>query len=64
MMLLQGVVTAKLPISSYLDMLSTKVLTCNHVFEILLKYGEHGENWKKSFLDVLPIRKDAKGKDA
>jgi tRNA (guanine9-N1)-methyltransferase len=54
-----GVATAKLPISNYLSMVTTQVLTCNHVFEVLLKYREHGNDWKKAFLDVLPVRKDA-----
>eukprot|EP00980_Cylindrotheca_fusiformis_P008759 scaffold1869_cov122-Cylindrotheca_fusiformis.AAC.21 len=58
-----GFETARLPISYYLSMVSTKVLTCNHVFEILLKYREHGNDWKKAFLDVLPNRKDAQVKD-
>ena len=59
----QGIATAKLPIEEYLSMVSTKVLTCNHVFDILLKYREHGNDWKKALLDVLPVRKDAKVKE-
>jgi len=55
-----GFETAKLPIDENVQVCSTKVLTCNHVFEILLKYHEHGEDWKKALLDVLPIRKDVK----
>jgi tRNA (guanine9-N1)-methyltransferase len=54
-----GIATAKLPITDYLSMVTTQVLTCNHVFEILVKYREHGNDWKKAFLDVLPVRKDA-----
>lgn len=57
-----GIATARLPISDYLNMVSTKVLTCNHVFEILLKYRDNDGNWKGAFLDVLPSRKDAKEK--
>jgi len=60
-----GIQTAKLPISDHLDMLSTKVLTCNHVFDILLKWRANGGDWKKTLLDVLPKKKEAneKGKN-
>ena len=57
-----GIQTAKLPITDYLDMVSTKVLTCNHVFEIMLKWRENDGDWKKALLDVLPKKKDAKEK--
>ena len=53
-----GIATAKLPIEDHLKLCATKVLTVNHVFEILLKYRQHGNNWKKALLDVLPQRKD------
>ena len=54
-----GVETVKLPIDEHLKLCATKVLTCNHVFEIMLKYKEH-KDWKKALLDVLPARKDVK----
>jgi len=38
-------------------MTSTPVLTCNHVFEILLKYRQYGNDWGSAFRDVLPSRK-------
>jgi tRNA (guanine9-N1)-methyltransferase len=53
-----GIQTARLPIDEHLKLVSTKVLTVNHVCEILLKYREYGNNWKKALLDVLPERKD------
>jgi tRNA (guanine9-N1)-methyltransferase len=59
----QGISTAKLPITDHLQLVTTKVLTCNHVFEILLKYRQNGTDWKKAMLDVLPNRKDAQVKD-
>jgi tRNA (guanine9-N1)-methyltransferase len=55
-----GIPTAKLPIEQYLQLFSTKVLCCSHVFEILLKYKENGYDWKKAMISVLPARKDAK----
>jgi len=60
-----GVKTAKFPLEENLgEMKSTRVLTCNHVFEILLKYREHGNDWKKALHAVLPKRKGAKLKEA
>jgi len=52
-----GVATAKLPISQHLELFSTRVLTCNHVFEILVKYRDCDKDWKKAMLEVLPTRK-------
>ena len=54
--------TAKLPLQEYLSannisMATTKVLTVNHVFDILLKYRQHGNDWNQAFRDVLPSRK-------
>jgi tRNA (guanine9-N1)-methyltransferase len=57
-----GMVTAKLPLAEYCTIGTTKVLTCNHVFDILLKYREHGGDWKKAFLESLPNRKEVSGK--
>jgi tRNA (guanine9-N1)-methyltransferase len=55
-----GVATAKLPLDEHLKaMKTTRVLTCNHVFDILLKYREHGRDWKKALQEVLPERKGA-----
>jgi len=56
-----GITTARLPIDEYLHLCATKVLTCNHVFEILLKYCELDNDWKSALLDVLPARKDITG---
>jgi tRNA (guanine9-N1)-methyltransferase len=54
-----GIATARLPIDEHLKLFATKVLTCNHVFEILLKYRENGNDWKKAMLQILPKRKEA-----
>ncbi len=55
-----GITTAKLPITDNLSFAATKVLTVNHVFQILLRMREHGDDWKKALLSVLPERKDAR----
>jgi len=55
-----GIRTAKLPISEHMQFLKANVLTCNHVFEILLKYRQNGNNWNKAFIDVVPRRKESR----
>lgn len=51
-----GMKTAKLPIGDYLQMNSRKVLTTNHVNEIMLKWLELGD-WGEAFIQVIPKRK-------
>lgn len=54
------IATAKLPLDEHLQkMQSTRVLTCNHVFDILMHYREH-KSWEQALLSVLPQRKGAK----
>mmetsp|Transcript_33064 Transcript_33064/g.54606 ORF Transcript_33064/g.54606 Transcript_33064/m.54606 type:complete len:344 (-) Transcript_33064:206-1237(-) len=56
-----NIATAKLPLDEHLKTMdTTRVLTCNHVFDILLKYREHGKDWKTALMEVLPQRKGAK----
>jgi tRNA (guanine9-N1)-methyltransferase len=56
-----GVATAKLPIDEHMKMMgATRVLTCNHVFEILQHCRFNGNDWKKALVEVLPKRKDIK----
>ncbi|KAI7851705.1 guanine-1-methyltransferase-domain-containing protein [Circinella umbellata] len=52
----QGIATAALPIGEYIQMASRKVLTVNHVYEIMTKWLET-RNWEKAFLEVIPGRK-------
>lgn len=51
-----GVKTAKLPIPLDLQLSGSSVLTCNHVFEILLK-KLNGLSWLQAMEQVIPPRK-------
>jgi tRNA (guanine9-N1)-methyltransferase len=51
-----GVKTARLPIGEFLEMDSRKVLTTNHVNEIMLSWLELGD-WGEAFMKVIPKRK-------
>ncbi|CAK4030710.1 Hypothetical predicted protein [Lecanosticta acicola] len=59
----RNVKTAKLPIGEYMDMSSRKVLTTNHVNEIMVKWLECGD-WGDAFMKVIPKRKGGKLKAA
>ncbi|KYQ47060.1 RNA (guanine-9-)-methyltransferase domain-containing protein 2 [Trachymyrmex zeteki] len=54
-----GVRHGRLPLDKFLQMKARKVLTIDHVFEILLRVSE-GDIWQKAFLKVLPERKNAR----
>lgn len=58
----RGIKTARLPIGEFMDMQSRKVLTTNHVNEILLKWLECGD-WGEAFVKVIPKRKGGMLKD-
>ncbi|KAK5985235.1 RNA (Guanine-9-)-methyltransferase domain-containing protein 2 [Trichostrongylus colubriformis] len=47
---------ARLPIDEFVQMKTRKVLTINHVFEILAHFSDHGD-WEKAFFTVIPPRK-------
>ncbi|XP_008558822.1 tRNA methyltransferase 10 homolog A [Microplitis demolitor] len=53
-----GIQHARLPLDKFLKMKARKVLTIDHVFEILLRMTE-GKTWQGTFLQVLPMRKNA-----
>ena len=52
----KGIRTARLPIDEFISMKTRKVLTVNHVYEILAEVCQ-GHSWKDSFLKILPERK-------
>lgn len=54
-----GVRHGRLPLDKFLQMKARKVLTIDHVFEILLRVSE-GNTWQEAFLKVLPERKNAR----
>ncbi|OMJ07810.1 tRNA (guanine(9)-N1)-methyltransferase [Smittium culicis] len=51
-----GIPTARLPIGKYLKLSTRKVLTVNHVFEIMLEFIDSGD-WEASFNKIIPQRK-------
>ncbi|KAI9703981.1 MAG: tRNA (guanine(9)-N(1))-methyltransferase [Bogoriella megaspora] len=58
----RGIKTARLPIGDYMTMNSRKVLTTNHVSEIMLRWLETGD-WGQAFFQVIPKRKGGHLKD-
>ncbi|KAJ0180479.1 hypothetical protein K1T71_003883 [Dendrolimus kikuchii] len=54
----QGIRHGQLPLSKYINMKTRKVLTIDHVFEILLRVYE-GMPWQDALMKVLPMRKGA-----
>jgi len=53
-----GIPTARLPIDQYMQMRTRKVLTVNHVFEILAAVSQ-GRGWGEALVQVIPGRKGA-----
>ena len=52
----KGIAHAQLPINKFVNMSTRKVLTINHVFEILSK-SLATKDWKDAFFSVIPKRK-------
>ena len=57
-----GIQTARLPIHEFICLNSRKVLTVNHVFEILAAVSE-GKGWKEAPLGTIPERKEFSAKE-
>jgi len=53
----QQIETAQLPIQKYCKLSTSKVLTINHVFDIMLQRLATG-SWRDAFLKGIPSRKD------
>jgi tRNA (guanine9-N1)-methyltransferase len=55
-----NITTRRLPISEHLkSMASTKVLTCKHVFDLLLEVRDNNGDWRNALVEILPSRKEA-----
>ncbi|XP_034840244.1 tRNA methyltransferase 10 homolog A [Maniola hyperantus] len=54
----QGIRHGQLPLDKYVNMKTRKVLTIDHVFEIVLRVCE-GMSWQDALIKVLPLRKGA-----
>ncbi|KAG5189088.1 guanine-1-methyltransferase-domain-containing protein [Tribonema minus] len=55
----QGIATGRLPLDKYLNMKGTKVLTVNHVYDILLQTIASGGDFKAAIEAAVPGRKCA-----
>ena len=58
----QGIKTAKLPLSKYVKLDSSAVLTVNHVTGLIVKYIET-QDWNLAITESIPLRKIAKIKN-
>jgi len=54
----RGISHARLPIDEFMEMKTRKVLTVNHVFDILAS-ASGGANWEDAFAAAIPSRKGA-----
>ena len=52
----QNIRTAKFPLSKYVQLDSSSVLTVNHVVSLILSFAESG-SWQSSIINSIPARK-------
>lgn len=52
-----GISHARLPIGDFLSLKTSKILATNHVFGILSYFTNKKNDWKESFISVIPKRK-------
>ncbi|KAK4036376.1 hypothetical protein OUZ56_028435 [Daphnia magna] len=57
----KGLSHGRLPISENIDMKTRKVLTIDHVFNVMVNIC-NGQSWKEALLEILPARKGAQEK--
>ena len=54
-----GVSHAQLPLDSFVQMKSRKVLTIDQVFSIIGEVASNGKTWTDAIMKILPSRKEA-----
>lgn len=58
-----GISHGRLPIDEYVKLNSRKVLTIDHVFQIIGSVASQNESWSQAFLSILPQRKGVELKE-
>lgn len=58
-----GVSHAQLPLEKYVQMKTRKVLTIDHVFQIIGKVVSQKKTWTDAILNTLPLRKEVEVKE-
>ena len=58
-----GVSHAQLPLEKYVQMKTRKVLTIDHVFQIIGEVVSQKKTWTDAILNTLPLRKEVEVKE-
>ena len=59
-----GIQTARLPLDEHVDLKTRRVLTIDHVFEIIGSVVSEEMSWKDAVMKTLPPRKGASVKES